>query len=159
MQLLVTPTGALFYECCATLSKAVATFFLNFHPAELHSINIADSNLREGWKFKKTLKILALPRRGGTVGQFKPPCGRIRSISIFPLFGDIIPTFCYHHNGTPTRQHFCVDSVARRRRRRGNKARFLLKNLLFFTLHPYNHHFVGSDRPNSMGVYLPNILT
>ena len=30
------------------------------------------------------------------------------------FFSDIVQTFCYHHDWTPKRQHFCVDPVARR---------------------------------------------
>ena len=38
------------------------------------------------------------------------------------------------------------------------KQHFWPKNLFFFTLHPYNPPFLGSDRPASMGSYLPHIL-
>ena len=31
-----------------------------------------------------------------------------------PFFSDIVQNFCYHHDWTPKRQHFCVDPVARR---------------------------------------------
>ena len=37
-------------------------------------------------------------------------------------------------------------------------AHFRPKNLLFFTLHPYNPPFLGSDGPELMGSYLPHIL-
>ena len=33
-----------------------------------------------------------------------------------PFFLEIIQIFCYHHDWTPKRQHFCVDPVARRAR-------------------------------------------
>ena len=41
---------------------------------------------------------------------------------------------------------------------RAKKLHFWPKNLFFFTLHPYNPLFLGSDGPDSMGSYLPHIL-
>ena len=31
-----------------------------------------------------------------------------------PFFSEIVQIFCYHHDWTPKRQHFCVHPVARR---------------------------------------------
>ena len=70
------------------------------------------------------------------------------------FFWDIIQIVCYHHGGTPTRQHFCVDCVARRALGRPPGpifGHFRPENLHFFTLHPYNPHFFGSDGPDSIG--------
>ena len=33
-------------------------------------------------------------------------------LTIFTFFGDILQIFCYHHDGTPKRQSFCVDRMA-----------------------------------------------
>ena len=41
----------------------------------------------------------------------------------------------------------------------GARAHFCLKNPHFFTLHPYNPHFLGSGGLNLMETFRPNILT
>ena len=70
------------------------------------------------------------------------------------IFVDIVHFFWYHHDGTPKRQHFRVDHVAGQAPG-GVQGPFLAQNwpskLFFFTLHPYNPHFWGSDGPGSMG--------
>merc|ERR1740123_2026930 len=55
--------------------------------------------------------ICLTPRNGGCMGVawknavFRPE---------IHFFSDIVQNFCYHHDWTPKRQHFCVDPVARR---------------------------------------------
>ena len=43
--------------------------------------------------------------------------------------------------------------------RRGRRGPFLAKNLLFSTLHLHSPHFLVSEGPDSMGSYLPHILS
>ena len=63
------------------------------------------------------------------------------------FFGDIIQKFCYHHDGTPKIQHFCVDPVAGQAPGGVEGLVFgpkLAQKSDFFTLH-------GSDGPDSIG--------
>ena len=70
------------------------------------------------------------------------------------FFLDILQLFCYHHDGTPKRQLFCVDRIAGQAPGGVEGLNFgpkLARKSDFFTLHPYNLPFLGSDGRDSMG--------
>ena len=74
---------------------------------------------------------------------------------------DIIQKNYSHCDGTPKRQHFCVDSLhggPLGARQGPFLAQNLPQKLSFFTLHPYSPPFLGSDGPDSIASYLPHIL-
>ena len=69
------------------------------------------------------------------------------------FFGDITKKNCYHHDGTPKRQHFCVYRVAGQAHGGAAGSIFgpkLVQKADFFTLHPYSPLLLGSDGPDSM---------
>ena len=95
-----------------------------------------------------------------TVGQFGSSGCRIKSTSIFVIFSN--EGWCSSISSVMTglqNDNNFVLTPLHDGPRSGRRGPFLAKNLLFSTLRLYNPHFLVSDGPDSMGSYLPHILS
>ena len=89
------------------------------------------------------------------MGQFKLSCGQIRFFWLEIHFLEIssqhfVTIMMVHQQG-----NIFVLTAEEEEEQQGL---FLAQKSALFYATPINPHFLGSDRPNSIGVYLPNIL-
>merc|ERR1719209_1238451 len=93
-------------------------------------------------------------KNGGSIGAAQKNAEfRAENAVFWPkihFFAKSVQLFCYHHDRTTKRQHFCFDPVARRASGRPQVPDFGPKICIFFTLRLYNPHFFGSAGPDSV---------